>query len=169
MLYNGDKSYSPLVCVGQNIETETGGNIRCLCVSDSGRIAIVESDPYSAGESTESFLGRIADSIAELRKWNSDIIDAVAADFYYESEGQSAYVSDIMARHGYIIYSQTECFNASINRGLAEENILVVVAADNDVVDMRTVEFNCGALAESGFTFSIVDKNIVECFAHMSF
>ena len=87
MFYDGNKSYFPLVCIGQNVSTGDSCTIPCLCVSPSGRIAIVESDPATTGETQEQFLNRISRYSSALRKWNYTDLDSIAAKFLYAKYG----------------------------------------------------------------------------------
>lgn len=156
MLFDGNKSYSPLVCVGSDIPAGRS-RIERLCVSPSGRVAIVERDPFRRGESESSFLERISAYIAEIRSWDCDRLDDIAADHAYRTSGQAARVIDIMARHGHLSFSDAGDFRSEMESGLRSEPILVVVAVDADEMDMRRVEYSQGALAASSLIFSFVE------------
>lgn len=163
MFYDGNKAYSPLICIGRNVPVGVGGaggNIHCLCVSPSGHIAIVEPDPFIRGESAADFVARISSTVSELRKWDCDTFDGVAADYFYDTTGQAARGIDIMARNGYVTLAAKHDFFDGVNAGLQKENILVMVSVDPDELPMRKVEFSQGVLADSGLMFSLVESEV---------
>jgi len=167
MLFNGDKAYYPLICVGKNIEVSSGGRtetIPSICVSPSGRIAIVMSDPFSAGVSTDDFLATVSTCIQALRKWDCDVLDGVAADYFYETTGQAARGVDIMARNGYLEFTSNHNFFANVDEGLQLHHILVIVSVPGDELPMRSVEFSNGKLRDADILFSLVDCNICVSF-----
>lgn len=159
MLFNGDKAYSPLVCVGKNVPVGQSGTISSILVSPAGRIAIVESDPYCKGESGSDFVSRVTAHIKALRKWDCDRLDAVAADYFYETTGQAARGIDVMALRGYLTLSSAQDFFDGVNAGLQKDAILVIVPVERDELSMRKVEFSQGAIGDSGLLFSLVEKN----------
>lgn len=168
MFYDGDKAYSPLICVGRNI-TPAGADgphstIPCLCISPSGRIAVVEPDPFRNGESSSEFISRISDYIGELRKWDHDDLDCVAADYFYDTTGQAARGVDIMARNGYVTWAAEQSFFDAVDSGLKTAPILVMVSVDQDELPMRRVEFSSGEIAASGLLFSIVPNEVGQNF-----
>lgn len=162
MFYDGNKTYSPLICIGRNVPVGTGGdagNIPCLCVSPYGRIAIVEPDPFRLGESGEAFVTRISRIVAELRKWDCDTLDGVAADYFYETTGQAARGIDAMALNGYLTFAAKQDFFDGVNAGLQKEDILIIVSVDPDELPMRKAEFSQDALGNSGLLFSLIDDD----------
>lgn len=167
MFYAGDKAYSPLVCIGRNVPVGTGdaaGSIPCLCVSPYGRIAIVEPDPFRNGESGTDFAARLSSIASELRRWNCDMLDGVAADYFYETTGQAARGIDIMALNGYLTLAAKQDFFNDVNAGLKKEDILVVVSVSSEELSMRKVEFSQGAIGSSGLLFSLVKDEVGEHF-----
>lgn len=161
MFYDGNKAYSPLICVGRNVPIGKGGSvISSICVSPSGRIAIVEPDPFHNGESGADFISRISGVISELRKWDCEALDCVAADYFYDTTGQAAWGVDIMALNGYVTLAAKQDFFDGVNAGLQKEDILIMVSVDPDELPMRRVEFSQGAIANSGFLFSLVENEV---------
>ncbi len=163
MFYDGNKAYSPLICIGRNVPADARSSseiIRCLCVSPSGKIAIVEPDPYHAGESETDFICRISNYINELRKWDCDTLDGVAADYFYDTTGQAARGIDIMARNGYVTLAAKHDFFAAVDNGLQKDDILIMISVDQDEIPMRKVEFSNGKIGSSDLLVSIVDNDI---------
>lgn len=163
MFYDGNKAYSPLICIGRNVPVGAGGaagSINCLCVSPSGRIAIVEPDPFRRGESESDFISRISGYISELRQWGCDTLDGVAADYFYDTTGQAARGIDIMARNGYVTWAAKHDFFASVDEGLQKADILIMVSVDPDELSMRKVEFANGKIGSSGLLISIVENEV---------
>lgn len=163
MFYDGNKAYSPLICIGRNVPVGAGGaagSINCLCVSPSGRIAIVEPDPFRSGESEADFISRISAYIEELRQWDCDTLDGVAADYFYDTTGQAARGIDIMARNGYVTWAAEQAFFSGVDEGLQEADILIMVSVDPDELSMRKVEFSQGRIGASGLLFSLVEDEV---------
>ena len=164
MFYDGNKSYFPLICIGQNVPTGDGGTIPCLCVSPSGRIAIVESDPAAKGESSQQFLDRVSGYSAALRKWGYPKLDSIAAEFFYKRDGQAARIIDRMVRCGYLTFADNLVFSFSLNKGLQEaEHLVIVSAAKPDLTDCKA-EFKQGAYQESTILFAVMDSAAASIF-----
>lgn len=163
MFYDGNNAYSPLICIGRNVPVGTGSDssrINCLCVSPSGRIAIVEPDPFRQGESGADFISRISGYIEELRRWDCDTLDGVAADYFYDTTGQAARGIDIMARNGYVTWAAKHDFFSGVDEGLQKADILIMVSVDPDELPMRKVEFAHGMIGASGLLFSLVETDV---------
>ena len=158
MFYDGDKAYSPLVCIGKNVPVSPTDTICSLCVSPAGRIAIVEQDPYSRGESGADFVSRVMSHIDVLRKWDCDKLDEIAADYFYETTGQAARGIDIMAMRGYLTWSGKHDFFAGVNAGFQKDAILVIIPVKSDELAMRKVEFSQGSIGRSDLLISLVEK-----------
>ena len=156
MLYEGNKSYYPLIMIGQDIQigpTESD-TIRCLCVSPSGRIAIVERDPHPT-ESDPDFLDRMAAYSDLLRSWDWSHLNEIAAEHYYRTEGQAFSVIDLMARAGYLTYADEGLLSIKLDRGLKTQTHLVIVATSE--VKSRMADFTRGEYADSRLYFACVD------------
>lgn len=159
MFYDGDKAYSPLVCIGRNVPVSKTDTIPGLCVSPAGRIAIVEQDPYSRGESGANFVSRVMSHIEVIRKWDCGKLDEIAADYFYETTGQAARGIDIMAMRGYLTWSGKCDFFAGVNAGFQKNSILVIVPVEPDELAMRKVEFSRGTIGNSDLLISLVEKS----------
>ncbi len=164
MFYDGNKSYFPLVCIGQNVSTGDGNTIPCLCVSPSGRIAIVESDPATTGETQAQFLDRISRYSAALRKWNYSAVDSVAAQFFYAKSGQAGRVIDKMVRCGYLTFSDNLMFSFKLNKGLQECQHLVIVSAEKSKLAECKDRFKQGAYEDSEILFAVMDSAAASIF-----
>ena len=164
MFYDGNKSYFPLVCIGQNVPTGDGNTIPCLCVSPSGRIAIVESDPSSTGEAPAHFLDRLSAYSAALRKWNYTALDSIAAQFFYAKSGQAGRVVDKMARCGYLTFSDNLMFSFKMNKGLQEAPHLVIVSTEKSNIAECKTKFKQGAYQESEILFAVMDSAAASIF-----
>lgn len=155
MLYEGNKAYYPLIQIGQNIKIgpDESDVIECLCVSPSGRIAIVERDPHSF-ESDQDFLDRLTSYSDTLRSWSWSDLNEIAADHYYRTEGQAFRVIDLMARAGYLTFSDEGLLSIKLDRGLKTETHLVIVSTPD--VESRKATFSCGEFADSRLYFACV-------------
>lgn len=159
MLYDGNKKYFPLLLIGNDVqigpdETDT---VRCLCVSSSGRIAIVEQDPAVTGEDENAFLSRMTRYSDLLRSWDLAKLDEIAADHYYRTEGQAMRVIDLMARAGLLVFADEGLFSIRVNRGLMTEQHLVVLISPDD--DHFRRSYSTGSFADAHLLFSFIDSN----------
>lgn len=159
MLYEGNRAYYPLILIGQNIqigpeETDTVG---CLCVSPSGRIAIVERDPSTTDEPDCNFLDRMTAYSDLLRSWDWSHLDEIAADHYYRTEGQAFRVIDLMARAGYLTFADEGLLSIKLDRGLKTEQHLIIVASPQ-VGLSRRADFSTGDFADSHLLFAFVNE-----------
>ena len=164
MFYDGNKLYFPLVCTGQNVSTGDGNTIPCLCVSPSGRIAIVEPDPEATGESAEQFLERVTAYSNSLRRWNYTDIDSAAAQFFYAKSGQAARVIDKMARCGYLTFSDNLMFSFKLNKGLQEAQHLVIISADKNKLSECKDRFKQKVYEDSKILFAVMDSAAASIF-----
>lgn len=167
MFYDGNSNYANLACVGRNVPIgprNAGMKIPCLCVSNMGRIALIVQDPYRNGESDDEFIDKVSNYIIELRKWDSEILDGVACDYFYRTEGHAARAYDILAYNGYVRFMAEDRIAYKIDDGLQVHDILVIVAVDSDSIDMRRVEFANGKVGKSGLLLSLVDSRQSETF-----
>ena len=53
-------------------------------------------------------------------------LNLIASDHFYKTEGQAAGIIDIMARHGYITFSESRNFTAAVASGAASPIIFFV-------------------------------------------
>lgn len=159
MLFDGDKRYSPLTCIGENIE-----GIGCICVSPEGGVAIFEKDPFVSGESSEEFLSRISAIISRLQLWTHDDLDRIASEHFLKTNGQAALVIDAMTLRGYLTYASKSSFQKALDNCLKSGKILVAVAVGPLEIDMRTVEFSTGIIGNSDIVFSLIRSDLVSKF-----
>ena len=164
MFYDGNKSYFPLVCIGQNVPVGDGNTIPCLCVSPSGRIAIVETDPASTGETNRQFLDRISKYSSALREWNYSDLDSIAAKFFYARSGQAGRVIDKMARCGYLTFSDNLMFSFKMNKGLQEAPHLIIVSADKAKLSQCKDTFKQDDFMKSDLLFAVMDSSSASVF-----
>lgn len=158
MLYDGNPNYYPLLCIGKNI------NLKCGCidrlfVSPSGRIAIAIDNPFGKGVSQASLSDFFSTAIDELRSWTFDDLDGVAANYFYERDGQAARGIDIMARDGYLTFTSKEMFDKNVTSGLQHRDILVIFPVDKSELAMRTLDLSFGMIGKSGLLYSILDQD----------
>lgn len=156
MLYEGNKAYYPLILIGQNVQIgpDESDTIGCLCVSPSGRIAIVERDPQTA-ETDHDFLDRMTLYSDLLRSFDWSKLNEIAAAHYYRTEGQAFSVIDLMARAGYLTFADEGLLSIKLDRGLKTEKHLVIVSTSD--TQSRKATFTCGEYADSRLYFACVD------------
>lgn len=129
--------YFPMVCIGRDIPMGHDF-IDAVYVSSAGHIVIVESCLTSEADGA----ARILDCINELRTWNYDRLDNIASDYFYETEGQAALISDVMAREGHIKFSDIGRFKSSVNNSLFEASFLTVLVGTNiNMVASQVAEY----------------------------
>lgn len=162
MLYDGNKNYFPLLLIGQDVQIgpDEADTVGCLCVSSSGRIAIVERDPVLTGEDEAAFLDRMTRYSDLIRTWDLEKLDAIAADHYFRTEGQAMRIIDLMARAGLLVFADEGLFSIRVHRGLkTEQHLVILVSQEPD--HFRRDTFSSGAFAEAPLLFSFVDsKNL---------
>lgn len=158
MLYDGNKAYYPLILIGKNVKIgpDEADTVGCLCASPSGRIAIVERDPSNTEELDCKFLDRMTDFSDRLRSWDWSHLNEIAADYYYRTEGQAMRVIDLMARAGYLTFSDEGLLSVKLDRGLKTERHLAILSTNN--VESRKAAFTYGQYADSRLYFACVNS-----------
>lgn len=131
MLYTGNKSYQNLVLLGKNIPLNKEGTLilDTLYLSPEGRIAFAVPDSFNQ-ELPHEFLERMTKCSDAVRSMSWSSLNKISSDYYYESEGQAFSVIDLMARGGYLNYSDASVLSVEAERGLKTEPHLVVVTTD---------------------------------------
>lgn len=155
-----NSAYSPLVCIGHDVPIGAGEILNCICISPSGRIAIVEPDPTRKGESYAEFISRISFYIHKMRQWDHSKLDGVAANHFYAKTGQASRIIDVMARHGYLTFADAATFPAAVDDGLQNQDILIIVSVHPDSIDMRRIEFERSPIAASGLKVALVTNEV---------
>ena len=160
MLYEGNKSYYPLIPIGQNITVgpDQADTIGCICVSPSGRIAIVEQDPAITGEPEDQFLSRVTRCSDYIRNFGWSKLNEISEDYYYQTEGQAFRIIDIMARAGLLQFADEGLLSVKLDRGLGTEQHLVVISTNDS--KSRRKDFSCGKFAGSHLCFSFIDGSL---------
>lgn len=162
MMYDGNNKYFPLLLIGRDVQIgpDEADTVGCLCVSSSGRIAIVDRDPAITGEDDSAFLERMTRYSDLLRSWDLSKLDEIAADYYYRTEGQAMRIIDLMARAGLLVFADEGLFSIRVTRGLMTERHLVILISQA-VEDFRRDTLCCGEFANADMLFSFVDsKNL---------
>ena len=160
MLYEGNKAYYPLFPIGEDIQVGPNENdtVGCICVSPSGRVAIVEQDPAITGEPEEQFLARVTRCSDYLRNFGWEALNGMAEEYYYRTEGQAFRLIDLMARAGCLQFADEGLFSIRLDRGLSTEQHLVVVSTADSKA--REKDFTCGKFADSHLYFSFIDGDL---------
>ena len=121
--------YESPICIGESVPISVDGRHICdvgLYVSPAGAItvciplALYDGDVPSDGLLT---IRRVADV---MRRWTHQQLDEIAADHFYQRDGQAALVIDAMARRGLLGYSCKQTFYDSIDEALSGSNLLFV-------------------------------------------
>lgn len=160
MLYEGNKEYYPLLPIGENIQVGPYkyDTVGCICVSPSGRVAIVEQDPAITGEPEDYFLARITRCSDLLRNFGWEALNKIAEEYYYRTEGQAFRLIDLMARAGCLQFADEGLFSIRLDRGLSTEQHLIVISTDDSKT--RRKDFECGKFSDSHLYFSFIDGDL---------
>ena len=125
--------YSDLVCIGREVPVGAGENkgfIDNLYVTPTGNIVLVETKLWRNQEARRIVIAQIIDYAKEIRKWNSERLNNVAAEYTLKKFGQSSKIIDIMARLGYLSYSDEGELNTAISENLANASFLLMILGD---------------------------------------
>ncbi len=125
--------YAPLICIGREVPVgrcETKGYIDNLYISPSGHIVIVETKLFRNQESRRTVVAQVIDYAKELQQWDAEMLNEVAADYFYKTEGQAAKIIDVMARHGLLTMSDEAKLIDNINRNLESASFLLMIVGD---------------------------------------
>ena len=127
------EEYAPLICIGREVPVgrgETKGYIDNLFISPSGHIVIVETKLFRNQEARRTVVAQVIDYAKELQQWNAEMLDEVAAEYFYQTEGQAAKIIDVMAKHGLLTMSDESKFVDNINRNLESASFLLMIVGD---------------------------------------
>lgn len=125
--------YSNLVCIGREVPVGIGENkgfIDNLYVTPTGNIVIVETKLWRNQEARRTVVAQIIDYAKEVRKWNSERLNEVAANYTLKKFGQSSKIIDIMAKFGYSTYSDEGELNTAISENLDNASFLLMIIGD---------------------------------------
>lgn len=115
---------SSLVCIGRNIQIEHGDSsyfLDGLYVAPNGRVAATlppQSRFYSA---------RIS---KVLQGWSSEMLDEIAGVYFYNQSSQASRVIDVMARRGYLTFSDDKMLSDALDRCLSSGDFLLLIDCD---------------------------------------
>lgn len=116
---NNSNNSERLVCIAENISISSCSSkvfANALFASPYGHIVFAMSKKPSEQE--------IRDVSEFIRFWRSDDVDRMCESFSYKKFGQASKVSDVMASHGYLRFSDTELFNSRMDRCFENSNFL---------------------------------------------
>lgn len=125
--------YSDLVCIGREVPVGSGENkgfIDNLYVTPTGNIVLVETKLWRNQEARRTVVAQIIDYAKELRKWNSERLNGIAAEYTLKKFGQSSKIIDIMAKLGYSTYSDEGELNTSLDENLGNASFLLMIIGD---------------------------------------
>lgn len=125
--------YSPLVCIGKEVPVGSGdtqGYIDNLYVTPSGNIVIVETKLFRNQEARRTVVAQIIDYAKELQRWDASKLDKVAADYTYQHEGQASRIIDLMARNGFLSFSDEAKLVDRLNINLKKASFLLLIVGD---------------------------------------
>ncbi len=125
--------YSELVCIGREVPVGSGENkgfIDNLYVTPTGNIVLVETKLWRNQEARRTVVAQIIDYAKELRKWDSERLNAIAAEYTLKKFGQSSKIIDIMAKLGYSTYSDEGELNTALSEHLGSASFLLMIMGD---------------------------------------
>jgi hypothetical protein len=117
-------SFTNPIRIGKAVPICPDGGLACVAdfyVTPGGAVAV--SFP-SLSEDDRDALQCCARAV---RAWSHEQLDDIASDFFYETEGQAALVIDIMARMGFLTYSDTVALNSAVDKTLANGDFILTV------------------------------------------
>lgn len=100
---HADSPISPLICIGQNLSIVCESipiDVMGIFLSPLGQTVIILLTPPSDEE--------LPSIIAQFRTWNYRTLDLIAAEYTYETYGQASRIIDLMAKHGYLNFSDSK-------------------------------------------------------------
>ncbi len=125
--------YSDLVCIGREVPVGSGENkgfIDNLYVTPTGNIVLVETKLWRNQEARRTVVAQIIDYAKELRKWNSERLNEIAAEYTLKKFGQSSKIIDIMAKLGHSTYSDEGELNTALSVNLENASFLLMIIGD---------------------------------------
>ena len=117
-------TFTDPVCVGKAVPICPDGGLTCIAdvyVTPNGGVALVFPDLTSSDK------GALQCAAGALRTRNHDWLDDVASDYFFETEGQASLVIDVMARIGFMGYSNKSALYSAIDKTLSGGDTLLVV------------------------------------------
>ncbi len=125
--------YRNLVCIGREVPVGKGENkgfIDNLYVTPTGNIVLVETKLWRNQEARRTVVAQIIDYAKELRKWDSERLNAITAEYTFKKFGQASKIIDIMAKLGYASYSDEGELNTALNENLENAAFLLMIIGD---------------------------------------
>lgn len=125
--------YSNLVCIGREVPVGSGENkgfIDNLYVTPTGNIVLVETKLYRNQEARRTVVAQIIDYAKEMRKWNSERLNKIAAEYTLGKFGQASKIIDIMAKLGYSTYNDEGELNTALSTNLENASFLLMIIGD---------------------------------------
>lgn len=125
--------YSDLVCIGREVPAGSGENkgfIDNLYVTPTGNIVLVETKLWRNQEARRTVVAQIIDYAKELRKWSSERLNEIAAEYTLKKFGQASKIIDIMARLGHSTYSDEGELNTALSSNLENASFLLMIIGD---------------------------------------
>ena len=127
------EEYAPLICIGREVpvgQGETKGYIDNLFISPSGHLVIVETKLFRNQEARRTVVAQVIDYAKELQQWDAEMLDEVAADYFYRTEGQASKIIDVMAKYGFLTMSDESTLVDNINQNLESASFLLMIVGD---------------------------------------
>ena len=127
------EDYTNLVSIAREVKVSSGENtgyIDNLLISQSGHLVIVETKLFRNQEARREVVAQILDYAKDVRRWDMEKLDAIAADYYYKKEGQAFRVVDLMYRAGYLTTADEASFIDNVNCNLADSSFLLAIVGD---------------------------------------
>lgn len=125
--------YSNIVCIGREVPVGSGENkgfIDNLYVTPTGNIVLVETKLWRNQEARRTVVAQIIDYAKGLRRWNSERLNSIAAEYTLKKFGQSSKIIDIMTKLGYSTYSDEGELNTALSENLENASFLLMIIGD---------------------------------------
>ena len=122
-------TYENPICIGESVPISADGRHICdvgLYVSPAGTITVCIPLALHNGDAPSDGLLTIRRVADVMRRWTHQQLDEIAANHFYQRDGQAALVIDAMARRGLLGYSCKQTFYNSIDEALSGSNLLFV-------------------------------------------
>jgi hypothetical protein len=117
-------SFTNPIRIGKAVPVCPDGGLTCVAdfyVTPCGAVAVSFPELSCGDTDPLQCCARV------LRTWTHEQIDAITSDFFYEIEGQAALAIDIMARMGFLTYSDKLSFYSAIDNTLAGGDFILSV------------------------------------------
>ena len=120
LLPGSDLEDQRYVCISRNCTIEDV-RIDCMFVSDHGQIVVVMSNALS---------NDLISAFRSIRTGGMSLLDNLASNYFYRTEGQAAMIIDAMAAKGFLTYADSNNLEANVTSCIDSGSILFIAVGE---------------------------------------